>query len=686
MNALNPPIDGEAPDRVRQRMQALREEIEAHNRRYYQHDEPIISDSEYDRLLVELQTLERRYREFAYPNSPTQRIGAPPSQAFAEVLHEVPMLSLENAFTDEAVNAFDLRIREKLERDQIEYVVEPKLDGLAVSLLYENGLLVRGATRGDGRSGEDVTHNVLTIADIPRRLAGSGFPERFEVRGEVFMPHAGFAALNERALANGEKLFVNPRNAAAGSLRQLDPAVTATRPLRFLCYGYGSFPERTLPDTLQQLMACFRQWGLPVSEHLQAVLGAEGCLSYYRRLLAGRHELPYDIDGVVYKVSRFDAQAEMGFVSRAPRWAIAHKFPAEEATTTVLAIDVQVGRTGALTPVARLRPVFVGGATVTNATLHNADEIRRKDIRIGDTVVVRRAGDVIPEVVKPILEKRPAAAREFIMPDRCPVCASVVEISGDEAIARCSAELSCPAQRREAILHFASRRAMDIDGLGEKLVDQLLESGRIATVADIYRLQADDVAGMERMGQKSAVNLINAIGKSRETTLARFLYALGIREVGEVTAANLARHLQTLENIMQAESDALQDFPDIGPTMAGHIATFFRQPHNREVIQALLDAGISWPEVEAPAGTASLLAGKTFVLTGTLESMTRDEARQRLQRLGAKVTGSVSAKTNYVIAGTDAGSKLDKALALGVPTLDETAFLGLLKGDVDQDL
>lgn len=680
MSVSKPPIDvSSAPDEVRQRLFALREEIDEHNRRYYQHDAPIIPDSEYDRLLAELQALEQQYPELNRPDSPTHRVGAAPLKAFAAVRHEVPMLSLDNAFSDEAVRAFDQRMREKLELDEADYVAEPKLDGLAVSLLYENGRLVRGATRGDGHSGEDVTHNILTIADIPQRVTGSDFPVRFEVRGEVFMPHAGFAALNAKALLTGEKIFVNPRNAAAGSLRQLDPAVTATRPLRFLCYGYGWFPAAALPDTLQQMMANFRGWGLPVSDHMQVVRGVAGCLAYYRQLLASRHDLPYDIDGVVYKLNRFDAQAEMGFVSRAPRWAIAHKFPAEEATTQVIAIDIQVGRTGALTPVARLEPVFVGGVTITNATLHNADEIRRKDIRVGDTVVVRRAGDVIPEIVKPMPEKRPATAQAFVMPDHCPVCGSVAELSGDEAIARCSAELSCPAQRREAIKHFASRRAMDIDGLGEKLVDQLLDSGRIGTVADIYRLQADDVASMERMGQKSAANLIAAIDKSRETTLTRFLYALGIREVGEVTAANLSHHLHTLENIMQATPEQLEAIPDLGPTMAGHIATFFQQPHNRDVIESLLDAGIHWPAVEALPRPEASLAGKTFVLTGTLESMTRDEAKQRLQQLGAKVTGSVSAKTDYVIVGADAGSKLEKALALGVATLDEAALLALLE-------
>jgi DNA ligase (NAD+) len=657
----------------------LREQIDYHNRRYYQLDAPVISDAEYDALLRELQTLERQYPELATPDSPTQRVGAAPLAAFAEVRHEVPMLSLDNAFTDEDVLAFDRRIREKLEQETTEYLAEPKLDGLAISLLYEHGLLTRGATRGDGHTGEDVTHNVRTIRAIPLRLSGSGFPARFEVRGEVFMPKAGFEAMNRKALETGDKVFVNPRNAASGSLRQLDPAITASRPLSFYCYGYGAYPEDRLPESQPELLERFRAWGLPINPETRVVRGVQGCLDYYRALSAKRDKLPYEIDGVVYKLSRFGWQAEMGYVARAPRWAIAHKYPAEEATTRVLAIDVQVGRTGALTPVARLEPVFVGGVTVTNATLHNADEVRRKDIRAGDTVVVRRAGDVIPEVVKSIPEKRPPNTRAFVLPERCPVCGSEVEIEEGEAIARCSGGLYCPAQHKEAIKHFASRRAMDIDGLGDKLVDQLLENKLVDTVADLFHLNVEELAGLERMGPKSAENLIAALEKSKHTTLPRFLYALGIREVGEVTAQTLATHLRTLEAIMTSDEPALQAIPDVGPTMAAHIAAFFRQPHNREVIRALLAAGVHWEETGAPVPQEQPLAGKVFVLTGTLAGLTRDQAKARLQALGAKVTGSVSKKTDYVVAGADPGSKLTKALELNVNVIDENELMSLLR-------
>ncbi|QSA95711.1 NAD-dependent DNA ligase LigA [Methylococcus sp. EFPC2] len=668
----------ELPPEVVRRAAELRKQIEYHNRRYYQFDEPVIADAEYDALLRELQALEREYPELQTPDSPTQRVGAAPLAAFAEVRHEVPMLSLDNAFEDGDVLDFDRRIREKLERDDTEYLAEPKLDGLAVSLLYEDGVLVRGATRGDGHSGEDVTHNVRTIRAIPLRLSGSGYPQRFEVRGEVFMPKTGFEAMNRKALEAGEKVFVNPRNAAAGSLRQLDPAATAARPLAFYCYGYGVYPAEALPATQYELMERFRNWGLPINPEIRQIRGAQGCLDYYRDLMARRHGLPYEIDGVVYKLGRFDWQAEMGYVARAPRWAVAHKFPAEEATTRVLAIEVQVGRTGALTPVARLESVFVGGVTVTNATLHNADEVRRKDIRINDWVVVRRAGDVIPEVVKSIPERRPADAAEFVMPAHCPACGSEVELEEGEAIARCSGGLYCPAQHKEAIKHFASRRAMDIEGLGDKLVDQLLERRLVDTVADLYRLTVEQLAELERMGIKSAENLVAALEKSKATTLPRFLYALGIREVGEVTARNLALHLHGLDSIIAADEDALQAIPDVGPTMAAHIAAFFRQPHNLEVIRDLRAVGLHWQETEAGPAGAQLLAGKTFVLTGTLESLTRDQAKEKLQALGAKVSGSVSKKTSYVVAGTEAGSKLAKAQELGVEILDESGLLALL--------
>jgi len=659
----------------------LRRQIEEHNRRYYQLDAPVIADAQYDELLRELQRLEAEHPELQSPDSPTRRVGAAPLAAFAEVHHDVPMLSLDNAFADGEVLDFERRIREKLERDDLVFVAEPKLDGLAVSLLYRDGELAQGSTRGDGRSGEDVTHNLRTIRDIPLKLRGSGYPARFEARGEVFLPKAGFEAMNRRAAAAGDKVFVNPRNAAAGSLRQLDPRISAERPLCFYCYGFGLFPADRLPASHDHLLERLRDWGLPVSPELRVVHGAEGCLAYYRELLARRRQLPYEIDGVVYKLARFDWQAEMGYVARAPRWAIAHKFPAEEVTTRLLGIDVQVGRTGALTPVARLEPVFVGGVTVTNATLHNAGEVRRKDVRIGDTVVVRRAGDVIPEVVRGVPELRPAEAREFVMPARCPECGSEVEAEEGETIVRCTGGLYCPAQHREAVRHFASRRALDIEGLGEKLVDQLLERGLIDTVADLYRLTAEQLEPLDRMGRKSAENLIEALDQSKSTTLARFLFALGIREVGEVTAHNLAQHLRSLDRILEADEAILQAIPDVGPTMATHIAAFFRQAHNREVIAALRQAGLQWQESEPAAAAEQPLAGKTFVLTGTLNAFTRDEAKARLQALGGKVSGSVSKKTDYVIAGTEAGSKLAKAEELGVTVLDEKGLLGLLEGE-----
>jgi DNA ligase (NAD+) len=668
-----------APEYIRQRAAQLREAIELYNAPYHQQDAPLISDAAYDSLMQELLSLEREYPELATPDSPTQRVGAPPVKVFREVRHDIPMLSLDNAFSDEDVADFGRRVAQRLGHADIVFLVEPKLDGLAVSLIYERGVLICGATRGDGQTGEDITQNVRTIRDIPLRLAGEGFPERFEVRGEVFMPKQGFEALNERARQTGEKVFVNPRNAAAGSLRQLDPKITASRPLCFYCYGYGLYPAELLPETQSVLMERFRGWGIPVNPELRLVPGVEGCLAYYRDLLARRHALPYDIDGVVYKVDRLADRDILGFVARAPRWAIAHKFPAEEATTRVTAIEVQVGRTGALTPVARLEPVFVGGVTVTNATLHNADEIRRKDIRIGDTVIVRRAGDVIPEVVKSLPELRPAEAREFVMPAHCPVCGSEVEIADGEAIARCSGGLCCPAQHKEAVKHFASRRAMDIDGLGDKLVDQLLDKRLIRTVADLYRLDAESLAELERMGRKSAENLVAALEKSKRTTLPRFLFALGIREVGEVTAHTLAAHFRDLDRLKAADEEALQSVQDVGPSVAHHIHTFFRQPHNLEVIQALLDAGVHWDALpELPPAVELPLKGKTFVITGTLASMSREEAKAKLQALGGKVTGSVSKNTSTVIAGAEPGSKLAKAQELGVEILDEAGFLELV--------
>lgn len=672
------------PESARQRAAFLRIEIERHNRLYYQLDAPEISDAEYDALLRELQELERQYPSLLTPDSPTQRVGAPPLQQFEPVRHELPMLSLDNAFSDGELVDFDRRVRERLEVDAVDYAAEPKLDGLAISLLYEDGVLVRAATRGDGYTGENVTPNVRTVKVIPLHLQGDGWPDRFEVRGEVYMPRAGFERLNAEQMERGDKPFANPRNAAAGALRQLDPRITARRPLAFYAYGHGIFPARQLPPTHAELMTRFADWGLPVSPERELLRGVEGCLEYYRRLQARRPTLPYEIDGVVYKVDRYDWQGSLGHVSRAPRWAVARKFPAEEAETRLLAIEVQVGRTGALTPVARLEPVFVGGATVSNATLHNPDEIRRKDVRVGDRVVIRRAGDVIPEVVRVLPEHRAPGTAEFQMPTTCPVCGSeVVRVEG-EAVWRCSGGLYCPAQQKEAVRHFASRLAMDIDGLGEKLVEQLYAQGLVRNVADLYRLTVEQLAALERMGDKSARNLVAALEKSKSTTLPRFLYALGIREVGEVTAQVLAEHFGSLEAIAAADEAQLEAVHTIGPSIAHQIVTFFRQPHNREVIEALLAAGIHWPAVQATAAASRSLSGKTVVVTGTLDAMSRDEARARLRALGAKVTDSVSKKTSFVVVGADPGSKLDRARELGVEILDEAAFLELLQSNTTE--
>jgi len=588
------------------------------------------------------------------------------------------MLSLDNAFSADDLADFGRRISQRLGHENLVFSVEPKLDGLAVSLTYESGLLIQAATRGDGQTGENITANIRTLRAIPLRLSGKGWPKRFEIRGEVFMPKQGFRELNERALEAGEKTFANPRNAAAGSLRQLDPHITASRPLDFYCYGYGLYPEGQLPDTQSALMTLLESWGIPTNPEFHVVEGVAECLAYYTDLLSRRQALPYEIDGVVYKLDNLRERETLGFVARAPRWAIAHKFPAEEATTRVVDIDVQVGRTGALTPVARLEPVSVGGVTVTNATLHNADEVQRKDIRVGDTVIVRRAGDVIPEVVKSLPDLRPDHATIFVMPTRCPACGSEVEIVEGETIARCSGGLYCPAQHKEAVKHFASRKAMDIDGLGDKLVDQLLDRGLIDTVADLYRLTVEQVASLDRLAEKSARNLITALESSRHTTLPRFLFALGIREVGEVTARTLAEHFRDLETLKAADEITLQGAPDVGPTVARHVFTFFRQPHNLEVLQGLIDAGIHWDAMPERSSTAALpLAGKTFVITGTLDSLSREEAKALVLSLGGKAAGSVSAKTDYVVAGADPGSKLDKARALGIPVLDEAAFLAL---------
>lgn len=665
---------------VATRIAVLRAQIARHNHRYYVLDDPEIPDAEYDRLFSELVALERAHPEYASADSPTQRVGATPATAFAPVVHDVPMLSLRNAFRDEDVIDFDERMRTLFIDDEIAYSAEPKLDGLAVSLLYRGGLLVRGATRGDGSMGEDITLNVRTIKTIPLKLQGGDFPSMLEVRGEVFITKRGFVELNARQQASGLKTFTNPRNAAAGSLRQLDPKITATRPLAMYCYAIARI-EGAMPATQTDTLARLRAWGLRVNPEARRVVGAGGCLEYYRALHARRANLDYDIDGVVYKVDALAQQTRAGFVSRAPRWAIAHKFPAQEELTAVEAIEVQVGRTGAITPVARLRPVFVGGVTVTNVTLHNPEELARKDVRVGDTVSVRRAGDVIPEIVAVRTERRPPEATPFVFPTACPACGSAIVREGSGIIARCSGGLFCAAQRRQSLKHFASRRAMDIEGLGDKLIEQLVARELVHDVGDIYRLDLATLAALERLGEKSAQNLLAGIDRSKRTTLPRFLYALGIVQVGEATAAALAQHFRALELLQAADVETLQEVRDIGPIVAESIYAFFREPHNREVIAKLLAAGIEWPPMPAaPAVAASRLAGKTFVLTGTLAALTRDEAKARLLALGAKVSGSVSAKTNYVVVGADAGSKAAKAEALGIAQLDEAGFMRLLGG------
>lgn len=669
------------PAKDKKRAAELCEQLNYHNYLYYVLDNPEIPDAEYDRMLRELQSLEERYPELRSADSPTQRVGGEALSAFTEVQHEVPMLSLGNVFSEEELTDFDRRCREGLDVDEIEYIAEPKLDGLAISLLYEDGVLVRGATRGDGATGEDVTHNVKTIGGIPLRLTGKGIPKRLEVRGEIYMPKKGFDELNQRQRDNNAKPFANPRNAAAGSLRQLDSTITATRPLTMYCYGVGVVEGTTLADTHNAMLEQLRGWGLRVSAEPAVVKGVKGCEAYYEKLLARRDALDYEIDGIVYKVNRHDQQRTLGFVSRAPRWAIARKFPAQEEMTKLLAIDIQVGRTGALTPVARLEPVAVGGVIVTNATLHNEDEIRRKDVRVGDTVIVRRAGDVIPEVVSSIKAKRKKEARQFKVPTKCPECGSeVVRVEG-EAVARCSGGLYCPAQRKESIKHFASRRAMDVDGLGDKLVEQLVDAGMINDVADLYSLTAKQLAGMDRMGEKSATNLIASLEKSKATTLPKFIFSLGIREVGEATARSLAMHFGSLENVIKATQEQLEEVSDVGPVVAKNIVAFDHQSHNREVIEKLIKSGMHWDDVETRPASEQPLAGKTIVLTGAL-SVSRNEAKDALQALGAKVSGSVSKKTAYVIAGADAGSKLAKAQDLGIPVLDEDALKKILAGDL----
>ncbi|MCF6226054.1 MAG: NAD-dependent DNA ligase LigA [Xanthomonadales bacterium] len=658
-----------------ERIHSLREQLQEHNYRYYVLDEPSVPDAEYDRLMHELRALELQHPESVSPDSPTQRVGAAPSGKFTSIEHKVPMLSLSDVFVDSEVEDFDRRVRKLLEVEQLVYAAEPKMDGLAVSLTYIDGRLLQAATRGDGSRGENVTANVRAIEAIPLRLRGSDYPPELEVRGEVYMPRDGFNAYNLKARQSGEKTLANPRNGAAGSLRQLDPAITAKRPLAF--FAYSAITREGLPDTQFEVLQCLRDWGFPVNPEVQKVTGFKGCTEFYHYLEALRPGLNYDIDGVVYKVDSFDAQDELGFVARAPRWAVARKFPAEEEITRLIAIDVQVGRTGAITPVARLEAVSVAGVTVTNATLHNQGEIQRKDVRPGDWVVIRRAGDVIPEVVRSLPERRQKNLPEWQFPKSCPVCGSAIEKIEGESIARCSGGLFCPAQRKQSIRHFATRKALDIEGLGDKLVDMLVDAGLLDSVADLFKLKLEDIASLERMGEKSATNLLEQLEKSKDVSLARLLYALGIREVGEVTAASLAEVFGSLDALAQAEVDDLISVSDVGPIVAEHVYQFFREEHNQAVVDALLAAGVTPRPVEVISRDGPL-EGQVWVLTGAL-AYPRSKAKKWLESLGAKVTGSVSKKTTVLLAGESAGSKLTKAEKLGVSVMDGEAFTQLLK-------
>lgn len=666
------------------RARELRALIDEHNYRYHVLDAPAISDAAFDALMRELEALEQAHPELVTAESPTQRVGGQPREGFVEVAHEAPMLSLANVFDPDELRAWDQRLRQRLERPgPLAYLAEPKLDGLAVNLRYEGGRLVRAATRGNGQVGEDITTNIRTIRQVPLRLRGTEVPSLLEVRAEVILPKSGFEHLRELAIAHGERPFANPRNAAAGSLRQLDPAVTARRPLEIIAYGVGA-ARGWLPDTQCGLLEALAAWGLRVSPERARVDGVEGCLRYFDDLAARRDGLDYEVDGVVYKVDHIPWQRELGQIARAPRWAIAYKFAPKEALTTLTEVEWQVGRTGALTPVARLAPVEVGGVTVSNATLHNLEHVQRNDIRVGDRVIVLRAGDVIPQVTGRILEERPAHAREITLPERCPACGSEVIRPEGEAIARCTGGLVCPAQRREHLKHFASRRAMDIDGLGEKLVAALMERDLVERIDDLYTLSQDAVASLPRMGPKSAQNLLEAIEASKQTTLARFIYALGIREVGEATAQRLADHFGGLDALMAANEAELEQVPDVGPVAASHIVSFFRQPDHQAIIDRLRRVGVRWSEGSPPQqGEPRPLDGRTYVLTGTLACCTRDEAKRRLQALGAKVSGSVSKATTAVIAGAEPGSKRDRAESLGVPVLDEAAFVALVAGKAD---
>nr|CAA6800649.1 MAG: DNA ligase (EC [uncultured Thiotrichaceae bacterium] len=667
--------------KIIQEIESLRDQLRYHNHRYYVLDDPEIPDVEYDRLFHRLRALEEENPELLTADSPTQRVGAEALSEFGEIKHLIPMLSLSNVFNDEELRAFDQRVHDRLKHEEgaeaLTYVAEPKLDGLAISILYENGVMVRAATRGDGETGEDVTHNVRTIESVPLRMLGDDYPSVLEVRGEIYMPKKGFDAFNARLREKGEKPLVNPRNGAAGALRQLDPRVTATRPLDIFCYAVGVVEGTDLPDTHFGMLEKLKSWGFRVCPESKVTQGAQGCADYYDMIGAKRDALPYEIDGVVYKVNDLALQQELGFVSRAPRWATAHKFPAQEEITTLIDVEFQVGRTGALTPVARLEPVFVGGVTVSNATLHNMDEVIRKDVRIGDTVIVRRAGDVIPEVVRSVPDRRPDDAREITMPTHCPECESEVLRLEDEAVYRCTGGLVCPAQVKEAIKHFASRKAMNIDGLGDKLVEQFFDEKLIKHVDDLYRLEAESVAKLERMGEKSAENLIAALNESKSTTLERFIFGLGIREVGQTTAKTLARHYGSLEKVMAADQDSLQAVPDVGPVVAERVSQFFHEPHNLQTINNLRELGVVWADYEAVEGANLPLQGKTYVITGSF-SQSRDVIKEQLEALGAKVSGSVSKKTTALIAGEKAGSKLDKAEKLGLEIIAEEGLGALL--------
>ncbi|MDE1337041.1 NAD-dependent DNA ligase LigA [Vibrio aestuarianus] len=665
---------------IQNQLNQLRETLHYHSVRYYVEDSPEIPDAEYDRLMRELLELEAQHPELITLDSPSQRVGGKPLDGFEQVKHEIPMLSLDNAFDDDELDAFHKRIQDRLATTELDaFCCEPKLDGLAVSLLYENGVLIQAATRGDGTTGENITENVRTISAIPLKLQGEGWPTRLEVRGEVFMPKAGFERLNQQALKTGDKTFVNPRNAAAGSLRQLDSKITAKRPLNFYAYSVGVVEGAELALSHYQRFLQLKAWGLPMCPETRLVNSLDEVKSYYQSILTRREQLAYEIDGVVIKVDDIQAQQQLGFVARAPRWAIAYKFPAQEEITVLNDVEFQVGRTGAITPVAKLEPIFVGGVTVSNATLHNADEIERLGVKIGDSVTIRRAGDVIPQVVSVVLDRRPASARDIIFPSHCPVCNSEIERVEGEAVARCTGGLVCQAQRKEALKHFVSRKALDVDGLGVKVIEQLVDKEMVKTPADLFRLKAGQLTILERMGPKSAQNIVNALEKSKLTTLARFLYSLGIREVGEATAANLALHFETLDNISQATFDELLEVQDVGVVVASHITSFFEQDKNKKVIEELMELGIQWPSVVKPSeDSVQPLLGKVVVLTGSLSQLSRSDAKAALQALGAKVTGSVSKNTDILFAGEAAGSKLAKAQELGIEIRTEQDLLSMM--------